>query len=62
MKSVIGEVMDYQMTTETGEKIDGVFGRRSIDARVVRSADIIGTTITLLKVIASKAVSIYKGQ
>lgn len=61
MKSVFGEVLDYDMTTEEGEPIDAVFGRRSIAARIVLSPDIIGTSTTLLKVIAKKAVQIFKG-
>ena len=61
MKSVCGEVLDYDMTTEDGEPIDAVFGRRSIAARIVLSPDIIGTSTTLLKVIAKKAVQIFKG-
>ena len=61
MKSVIGETMDYSMTTQTGETIDAVFGMRSILARVVNSPMIIGTTSTLLRVLASKAAQVYKG-
>lgn len=61
MKSVFGEVMDYDMVTESGEKIDAVFGYNSILNRVVNSPFIIGTTTTLLKKIAEKAVAIYKG-
>lgn len=60
LKSTIGEVMHYDMTTEDGEKIDAVFGYKSINARIVLSPTIIGTTTTLLKVIAKKAVEIYK--
>ncbi len=61
LKSVFGEVMDYDMTTETGEKIDAVFGQKSIDARIVLSPEIIGTTTTLLRVIAKHAVQLYNG-
>lgn len=49
------------MRTEDGEKIDALFGYRAIAARIVLSPDIIGTTTTLLKVIGSKAVKLYKG-
>lgn len=58
-KSVIGEVMDYSMTTETGETIGAVFGSRSIYARIINSPFIIGTTTSLLKVIGNKAVELY---
>lgn len=61
MKSVFGEVMDYDMITESGERIDAVFGYNSILARVVNSPFIIGTTTTLLKKVAEKAVNIYEG-
>lgn len=61
LKSVIGEVMDYEMKTESGDEIDAIFGYRSVAARIVTSPIIIGTTTSLLKVIAKKAVEIYKG-
>ena len=61
LKSVIGEVMDYEMTTESGTPIDAVFGALSIANRIVCSPDIIGTTNTLLKIIGQQAVNIYKG-
>ena len=61
MKTVFSEVMEYDMTTESGEKIDAVFGQKSIDDRIVNSAVIIGTANTLLDVIGKKAVGIYKG-
>ncbi len=60
MKSVIGEVLDYQITTEDGTPIQMVFGTRSILARVVTSPFIMGTTATLLQVIQKKAVEAYK--
>jgi hypothetical protein len=60
MKSVFGEVMGHDMHTESGEKIDAVFGFRSIAARVVCSPVVMGTTISLLKVIGRKAVEIYR--
>jgi hypothetical protein len=62
MKTVFGEVIDQSMHTQTGEEIDAVFGFRSISARVVLSPLIIGTTTTLLKLIAKKAIDIYEGQ
>jgi hypothetical protein len=60
MKSVIGEVLDYPVTTESGQEIDAIFGAKSIYNRIVTSPFVMGTTITLLKVIAQKAVSIYR--
>lgn len=61
MKTVFSRVMDYEMRTEDGEEIDAVFGQKSIDDRIVLSALSIGTTNTLLDVIAKQAVEIYKG-
>ena len=61
MKTVFGEVMTDEMLTETGEKIDAVFGYVSIAARIVLSPELIGTTNTLLDVVTKEAVKIYKG-
>lgn len=62
LKSVIGEVMDYSMHTDTGEKVLAVFGMRSIYARVVTSPILIATTNTLLMKIGEKASKIYRSQ
>lgn len=62
MKTVFSEVLGNEMISENGDVIDAVFGQKSIAARIVSSVDIIGTSNTLLKVIGSKAVSIYKGK
>lgn len=61
LKSIFGEVMDYKMTTESGDEIDALFGYRSIAARITLSPELIGTTTTLLKVIGKEAVKIYRG-
>lgn len=60
MKSVNSEVMNYTMTTEDGEVIDGQFGCRSIAARNVMSPYIIGTANTLLKKFSQNAVKLFK--
>lgn len=60
MKTVVGEVLTYPVTTENGEVIDAIFGSRSIAARIVNSPIIMGTTIRLLRVVAKNAVSIYR--
>lgn len=62
LKSVFGEVMDYDMHTKSGERVDAVFGMRSISARICLSPTIMGTTTSLLKVIAKQAIGIYKGK
>lgn len=61
LKTIFSEVMDYDMITESGLKIDAVFGAQSIFNRIVNSAFVIGTTNTLLGVIGKKAAQIYKG-
>lgn len=61
MKTVFSEVMSTDMITESGDIIDAVFGQQSIEARVVTSPSVIGTTNTLLKVLGTNAVKIYKG-
>lgn len=59
LKSTIGEVMDYTMTTEDGRVIEAIFGFRSNAARIVSSAMEISTTTTLLKVLDDRAVALY---
>lgn len=61
LKSVTGQVMDYDITTEDGKtKIEAKFGYTSMAARKVNSPIEIGTTISLLKYIAEEAVRLYK--
>lgn len=62
MKSVIGEVMDYQVTTENGDEIDMFFSYKNILSRIVNSPILIGTTSSLLKIIGQKAVQLYDGE
>jgi hypothetical protein len=59
MKTVFSEVLENNLITESGETIDAVFGQKSVEARIVLSPSIIGTTNTILKVIAKKAVEIF---
>lgn len=60
LKTVFCDVYEQPIVTESGVTIDGIFGQKSIDDRIVNSPDIIGTTNTLLKVIGAKAVAAYK--
>ncbi|MDD2879801.1 MAG: hypothetical protein PHQ58_05145 [Rhodoferax sp.] len=62
LKTVFGEVFDGDMKTEDGELIDAIFGGKSVHARIVNSAWSIGTTNTLLSVLAKKAVQAYRGK
>ena len=54
MKTIFSEIMEKDMVTENGDVIDVVFGQKSIVNRIVNSPAMIGTTNTLLKVIAKK--------
>lgn len=60
LKTVFGEIMEHELLTESGTKLDAIFGAVSIQARIVSSPDIIGTTTTLLEVIAKKALEVYR--
>jgi hypothetical protein len=60
MKTTIGEVYDYPIVDENGEDIEAIFGERSIQARTVISPKLIGTTTTILKLLAREAVKAYK--
>jgi hypothetical protein len=62
LKTVFGEIMEHDLLTESGVKVDAIFGAKSVADRIVSSPDIIGTTTTLLKVIGKKAFEIYMGQ
>ncbi len=60
LKSVIGEVMDYSMHTESGQVVDAIYSNRGVAARIVLSPYIMGTTATLLNVIKQKAIELYR--
>ena len=62
LKTIFSEVMDYEVRSESGLKIDAIFGAQSIFNRIVNSAFVIGTSNTLLDVIGKKAAKIYKGE
>ena len=59
MKSVVGQVYDKPILSESGIEIGGVFGYKSISNRIVCSPELIGTTSTLLSVIGKKACDLY---
>lgn len=59
MKTVFSEVIEGDYVTEEGVVIDAIFGAQSIDKRIVNSPPLIGTTNTLLEVIAKRAVEAY---
>lgn len=61
LKTVVSEVLEEDYVSEDGDVIDAVFSVKSINARIVNSPFILGTSMTLLKVIAKRAVSAYRG-
>lgn len=60
LKTVFGRVYSDDVRTESGVQIDAIFGALSVDNRIVMSPYIIGTTATLLNVIAKEAVKLYE--
>lgn len=60
LKTVFGEVMPYELVSESGVVIDAKFGMKSIFDRIVSSPMIIGTTTPLLGLIAKRAVAAYR--
>lgn len=54
--------MEVPLTTEDGEEIDAEFGAESVEARIVNSAYLIGTTSTLMRVIGERAADVYYGK
>ena len=61
MKSVVSELIDYDIRTESGLKLDGWFGAMSIFKRIVNSPVTIGTTNVLLRIAGERAYKAYKG-
>lgn len=62
MKTVVGDVFENDIFTESGTRIDAIFGAKSISDRIVVSPFIIGTTTTLLKIIGQRAVAAYRSK
>lgn len=62
LKSVIARVMVGTNETKTGKQVDAIFGYQSISNRIVTSAEVIGTTNTLLKEITKEVIAIYRGK
>lgn len=62
LKTVCGNVIEGDMFSEDGTKIDAKFGGKSVEARIVESAYDIGTAATLLRVIGWQGAQIYRGK
>ena len=61
MKTVFSEIIDYDLRTESGLKLDAWFGAISIFKRFVNSPITIGTTNVLLRIAGENAYKAYKG-
>lgn len=59
-KSVLGRVWDEDIKTETGRDIHVMFGYTSVNARIIASPSLIGTTNTLLRLVTERALSAYR--
>lgn len=60
LKTIVGRVMTGVNKTESGVPLGALFGAVSVDARIVQSPIIMGTTITLLKVISKRVAEVYR--
>jgi hypothetical protein len=56
-----GELLQW-VKKENGEKIDAVFGSKSVGARIVLSPYQIGTTNTLLDLFTKEFIKAYEGK
>jgi hypothetical protein len=59
MKSVIGDVFSYNVTTESGHKVEAFFSERSLAKRKVISPKLMGTTNRLLKAVSKQIADSY---
>lgn len=59
MKTVFGKVLEDEVTTESGQVVDAIFGQKSISDRIVTSPEVIGTTTVLLELAAQRALKAY---
>lgn len=62
LKTVVGEIFSDELCTEDGKPIEEAFGAKSVEARVVLSNLMYGTTATLLIEGKKMARAIYKGE
>ena len=62
MKSIISEVADYEIVSESGIEVDAFFGAYSIFKRIVNSPFSMGTTTVLMQLGARHALKMYRGK
>lgn len=60
LKTTVGEEMEFDMKTESGIKVDAIFGGRSALKRIVNSYALIGTTTGILQTAAEHMVRIWE--
>ena len=60
LKSIIGDVMPYEMMTQSGIPLDVLFSKLSVENRVVNSAYIMGTANLLLDMEANELIKIWE--
>lgn len=61
MKSVISDVFNSTVVTESGQKVDAMFAYRGILNRIVNSPILMGTTNRLTKHVSKQAADVYFG-
>lgn len=59
LKFTVGYVYDTPIVAEDGTEIDGIFSAMSIEARIVNSPGLMGTTSKVLEVLSDNAVEMY---
>ena len=62
LKFTVGEVFDDEVTSLDGTVIDFLFSTMSIEARIVNSPGLIGTSSKLLEVVTNNAIDMYFGE
>jgi hypothetical protein len=60
LKTTVGEEMEFDMKTESGIKVDAIFGGRSALKRIVNSYALIGTTTGILQTAAEHMVRLWE--
>jgi len=59
LKFTVGDVFDDEVITLDGTKVDCLFSTMSIEARIVNSPGLLGTSAKLLEIVTDNAVDMY---
>ena len=59
MKTVTTRIMSGVNETESGQTLDAIFGYTSLNARIILSPELMGTTNTLLRVLSKRVAETY---